>query len=193
MKKILIIGLLAVAMLASCGGNEESGSDAQSQSSEIALNGAAVTVAGVTFTPPSDWIDNGPSGMRKADYSFTAVEGETEDASMTVFYFGADQGGAVQANIDRWVAQVKTADSPEPIQKELTVDGMKVTTVEVIGSYSGAMSNATTAEKSENSKLFGAVVEGPEGSVFFKLTGPDKTATKMAEGFNAMIQAVKSQ
>ena len=39
----------------------------------------------------------------------------------------------------------------------------------------------------------GAIVEAPGGNVFFKLTGPDKTAKIMIEAFIAMInQAVQA-
>lgn len=201
MKKILITGLLSVALLASCGEKEESNqttSDSsafETQTGNITLSDTSVTVAGVTFRPPSDWNDEGPSGMRQAEYSMDPIDDETEFASMAVYYFGQNQGGTVQANIDRWIGQIKTDQSPEPVQKEATIAGMKVTTIEVTGTYSssmgGPMSGQTTAY--ENFKLFGAVVEGPEGSVFFKLTGPDKTATAMTKEFMAMIQDIKSQ
>jgi hypothetical protein len=39
--------------------------------------------------------------MRVAQYQLPAAEGDTEAASLVVFYFGAGEGGSVQANLDR--------------------------------------------------------------------------------------------
>ena len=44
--------------------------------------------------------------MRTAEYF---VEGD-ESALMTVFYFGAGQGGSVEANVNRWVGQMQQPD-----------------------------------------------------------------------------------
>jgi hypothetical protein len=41
--------------------------------------------------------------------------------------------------------------------------------------------------KKENFRLRGAIVEGPQGSVFFKFTGPDKTISAASAEFDAMI------
>jgi len=38
--------------------------------------------------------------------------------------------------------------------------------------------------------LLGAIVEGPHGSVFFKLTGPAKTIEAVSAEFDAMIHSL---
>jgi hypothetical protein len=43
----------------------------------------------------------------------------------------------------------------------------------------------------EKGRLIGAVVEGPGGPWYFKLTGPDATVTAQKEAFLAMLRAVK--
>ena len=45
--------------------------------------------------------------MRVAQYKLPKVEGDKEDASLVLYYFGATQGGTAQANIDRWIAQMQ--------------------------------------------------------------------------------------
>jgi hypothetical protein len=39
--------------------------------------------------------------------------------------------------------------------------------------------------------LLGAIIEGPSGEVFFKLTGPAKTIAAAESEFQAMLKSVK--
>jgi hypothetical protein len=118
-----------------------------------------------------------------------AASGDAEGGECAVFHFGGDQGGAVQANITRWVGQFENPD--KPVQSETEIDGMKVTTVTVNGTYlapGGPMMQSQG--KKENFRLLGAIVEGPEGSVFFKLTGPVKTLKAAQKDFESLAASV---
>ena len=46
------------------------------------------------------------SSMRVGQYKLPKSEGDKEDASLVLYYFGATQGGSPQANIDRWIGQI---------------------------------------------------------------------------------------
>ncbi len=169
----------------------------QKSGMEFTMTGTPVTIAGITFTPASQWTDLGPSGMRKADYFLKPIAGETDSATLSVFYFGQGGGGTIDANIDRWIAQMTMPDGSDPktaaIQYVMTVDGMPVHVVSVTGNYNapvGGMMSGQTVSK-DNYVLVGAVVEAPEGNVFFKETGPEKTARAMAEGFLDMLKQLK--
>jgi hypothetical protein len=39
--------------------------------------------------------------------------------------------------------------------------------------------------------MLGAIVEAPEGNVFFKLTGPAKTVAAAEKQFEALLKSVK--
>lgn len=39
-------------------------------------------------------------------------------------------------------------------------------------------------------RMLGAIVEGPQGSVFFKFTGPAKTVAANQKAFDGMIESV---
>ena len=39
-------------------------------------------------------------------------------------------------------------------------------------------------------RLLGAIVEGPEGAVFFKLTAPSRTAEAQRAAFEALLKSV---
>lgn len=195
MKQFGILSLIVIAAaFISCQEKQKSGADLGVKG-DIKLDGKPSTVAGVTFTPPALWKDLGPSGMRQANYTFGPIEGETDSATLAVFHFGQGKGGDVQSNIERWIGQMSLPDGSDPHkvteQTKLTVEGMPVHWMQVSGIYaSGGMMGDAVVPK-PNYIMAAAVLEMPQGSLFFKLTGPQKTATKMIEGFKGMIMAVK--
>jgi len=78
-----------------------------------------------------------------------------------------------------------------PAQSEREVSGMKLTLVQIAGAYlapAGPMMQSTG--KKENYRLLGAIVEAPEGLVFFKLVGPAATITAAEGEFHAMIASL---
>ena len=193
----IIFALLLTLALTAC--QSEQKSDDMAANANIKLDGQPVTVAGVTFTPPANWVSLGASGMRQAVFTYGPVQGESDSATMIVFYFGPTGGGGVQDNIARWIGQMSGDDgsdlSGSAKQHSFDVDGMKAHWVEVTGTYNssmggGGMPGGPTEAKS-NYHMAASVLEGPQGNLFFKLTGPAKTAAEMTEAFKAMMHAVK--
>ena len=188
------LGLIAITLL-SCQGKQQSGKVDMSVATEVKLDGKSATVAGVMFTPPSSWKDLGASGMRQANYTFGPVEGESDSATLAVFHFGPGMGGDVQSNIERWIGQMTLPDGSDPHaaagQTQFAVEGMAVHWVQISGTYaSGGMMGSPVVPKPDY-VMAAAVLEAPQGNLFFKLTGPQKTATRMLEGFKVMIMAAK--
>ncbi|MEW6050236.1 MAG: hypothetical protein AB1644_04140 [Candidatus Zixiibacteriota bacterium] len=189
--------------LTSCKSKNEAGGAAQvatgdwSVPSDVKLEGQPVTIAGVTFRTPSDWNDLGPSGMRKANYTYGPTGGDKDSATMAVFYFGQGQGGGIKDNIERWINQMSLPDGSDPhvatTQSERTVDGMTVHWVELAGTYSASMGGMMSgaSEQKTGYRMAAVVLEAPEGNLFFKLTGPDATAKEMIGAFKAMILDIK--
>ncbi len=161
------------------------------------LNGAPVKVAGVTFTPASQWKDLGGEGSNVAHYLYGPLESDTDSAVVKVFYFGKDAGGTWEENFERWINQIELSGGRDPHQAALThdriVDGMTAHVLSMYGTYlasSGGPMSGKTIPK-DNYRMVGIVLEAPEGNVFFKLTGPDYTARIMIEAFMNMIYVVK--
>jgi hypothetical protein len=151
-----------------------------------APHGEPNAVAGVHWVIPKAWSTMPARQMRIATYMSSPAEGDDEGGECAVFFFGGGQGGDVGANIDRWAGQFKDAGTPVRSTKE--VNGLNVTMVQIAGTYlapSGPMMQSQ-GEKS-NYRLLGAIVDAPEGSVFFKFTGPAKTIAAGEADFNAMI------
>ena len=136
--------------------------------------------------------------MRLATYTVPHAAGDQDNAECGVFYFGAGQGGSVEANLDRWIGQFlqpdgKPAKSAAKIEKR-TIHGLKVTTVDVTGAYTGmAGPSADPGAPKRGYRLLGAIAEGPQGSVFFKFTGPAKTIAANQQAFEKMLESLSAQ
>lgn len=149
----------------------------------------------LSFKAPDGWITEQPtSNMRAAQYKLPRASGDTEDAALVLYYFGQGQGGATQANIDRWISQIDQPDGSDSKDKakfeSLTVNGMKVTMVDLTGTYSAEMSPGSGNFASKpNHRLRAAVIETPKGSYFAKLTGPEKTVAHWDQAFRDYINS----
>ena len=160
--------------------------------------GAGDSAAGIAWTRPERWTAEGPRPMRAATYRVPAAKGDAEAGECAVFYFGSGQGGSVDANLKRWVGQFeqpggKSSEEAAKTAKQ-TINGLSVTTVDLSGTYlasAGPMS--PVKEMKPGYRLLGAIVEAPEGNVFFKFTGPAKTVAETADAFRAMLKSLRRQ
>ena len=147
------------------------------------------------FKAPDNWtIEKASSSMRVAQYKLPKVEGDKEDASLILYYFGATQGGTAQANIDRWISQMQQPDGSPSKDKAktetMTVNGLKLTTVDVTGTYTAEMApGSKTFHNDDNYRLRAAVIETPKGNYFVKLTGPAKTVARWDQSYNDYLKS----
>lgn len=152
---------------------------------------------GLKWTAPTEWTAQGERPMRVATYNIPAAKGDTEGAELAVFYFGEGQGGGVDANVKRWITQFQKPDGTsvekEAKTKKETVAGFPVTTVDVKGTYAGGGPMMGPATPKPGFRLIGAIVEGPSGAVFFKLTGPEKTVAGAEKTFRKLLEGMKKE
>ena len=155
----------------------------------LSIPALADSAGGISWTQPTAWKADAPRQMRAATYLTPAAKGDSEGAECGVFYFGEGQGGGVDANIDRWVSQFEGAKAP--LRKKEKLGGFEVTTVEVDGTFASSMGGPMGPKTPKAGfKLLGAIVEGPKGNVFFKLTGPAKTVEAARAEFFKMLKTV---
>jgi hypothetical protein len=155
-------------------------------------------VAGLTYAAPSGWKPVATSSsMRVAQFALPHAPGDTQDAELVVYYFGGS-GGSVEANIDRWVGQMKQPDgrasSAVARRQSRTINGLKVTIVDVPGTYVAEMTpGSAERHNSPGFHLRAAVIETANGPYFIKLTGPAKTVAAADKQFEAFLSSVKFQ
>jgi len=134
--------------------------------------------------------------MRVAQYKLPKDEGDNEDASLVVYYFGASQGGSAQANIDRWISQMQQTDggaSKDKAKTEtITVNGLKVMTVDVSGTYTAEMAPGSgTFHNDSNWRLRAAVIETAKGNYFVKAVGPAKTMARWDQSVTDYLKSLE--
>jgi hypothetical protein len=125
--------------------------------------------------------------MRAAEYRVPRAAGDSEDGECIVITFGPGQGGGIDENVDRWIAQFSGGTKPERTKQD--VHGLPVTRVEVAGTYTPMRMPGMPAAPSSHAgwRLIGAIVEAPSGLWFFKLTGPDATVKAAGAELEAML------
>lgn len=157
----------------------------------LGLLNTAFQKSSLKFTVPAGWIEEErTSSMRVAQYRLPKSATDSEDASLVLYYFGQGQGGSTAANIERWVGQMKQAEGSSAKQETLEVNGLKVTTVDVAGTYVAETAPGSgTFNNKPGYRLRGAVVETPNGSYFLKLVGPEKTVTQWNESFLSYVKS----
>src|SRR5437588_1989947 len=181
MKQRTICAAVLLTALFSCLACANKGSTAIANQQTSSTQGAA---GELHLKAPAGWVTETPSSsMRVGQYKLPKAEGDKEDASLVVYYFGATQGGSPQANIDRWIGQIQQPDGGDSKAKAktetMTVNGLKVTTVDVTGLYTAEMApGSKTFHNDANWRLRAAVIETPKGNYFVKLVGPEKTISR---------------
>ncbi len=160
------------------------------------LHNPQSTSGELRFTAPAEWITEQPSSkMRAAQYKLPKADGDKEDASLVIYYFGPSQGGSVSANIERWISQMKQPDGSEAKNKaktdSLTVNGLKISTVDLAGTYTAEMSPGSSEHHNDpNYRLRAAVIETPKGFYYLKLIGPQKTVDRWTQAVDKFVKSL---
>jgi len=148
----------------------------------------AESAAGLHWTAPAGWKAGPPQTMRAATYAVPAASGDTAASECVVYFFGAGQGGSVDANIERWKGQFTNAGKPAPaVVAKRTAHGIAMTTIDVAGEYSGLGGPIAASKPVPGYRLLGAIVEGPGGNIFIKFTGPAKTIAANKAKYDALL------
>jgi hypothetical protein len=162
-------------------------------------NQAAKVTGELRYSVPESWqVEKPNSNLRVAQYRLPRADGDNADAELVLYYFGQGQGGSAQANIDRWLNQMQQPDGSPSREKAkietLTINGMPVTTVDVLGKYNGGMASpgaspSATPVNMSNYRLRAAIIETPKGSYFVKLTGPQNTVSRWEQAYTDYIKS----
>src|SRR5688500_17795117 len=100
-------------------------------------NEVSAPPATLTCTPSPAWTPNAvTSVMRVGAFVLPRAEGDNEDASLVVYFFGG-AGGTVQANLDRWFGQLSQPDGRQTKDIATTtkrlINGLSVTLFDATG------------------------------------------------------------
>jgi len=155
----------------------------------LSASALAESAAGVRWTAPEGWANEGSRPMRAATYRLAPAAGDKASAECGVYFFGAGQGGTVEANLERWKSQFKDPNgkvAPAQIAKR-TSRGLTITTIDTAGEYSGMGGPMAASAAVQGYRLLGAIVTASGGNIFVKLTGPAKTIAANQQKFEQML------
>ncbi|MBI1852880.1 MAG: hypothetical protein HYR85_21275 [Planctomycetes bacterium] len=163
------------------------------------VSSGTTTVAmptGLSISVPTSWKSQAASGMRQAQWKLPKADGDAEDADLTVFHFGAGQGGNVEANMERWYSQFQRPDG-KSVKDSAKIDhmeanGLKITRVDISGTFvAPVMPGSAEVNNKAGYRMIAAVVEGTGGPWFLKLVGPEKTVSQHESSFVAALSTCK--
>jgi hypothetical protein len=139
----------------------------------------------ITWKVPETWQSLANSSpMRIATYHPPGASG-AETAEMSV----SRAGGSTDANIERWRGQFEGPGQEK--RAERSVRGLKVTVVELGGTYLGGnMMPGAPSTPQKGWALLAAIVETPGSAYFFKLVGPAASVHAARAGFDALIESI---
>jgi hypothetical protein len=156
---------------------------------ESQISPPTATDPGITWTVPKGWLTELGAPMRVATYIVPGA-GQGNDAECAVYYFGPGAGGGVEMNVQRWQDEFESVEKHD--LKQRTVSGVDVARLSVTGTFSGhTMRTDAAASPHPHWGLLGAIAQGPQGDVFFKLTGPAATVDAAGGKFDAMLASIR--
>jgi len=169
-----------------------------SRDADVSLYGSTFKVGGLQFTVPSKWQGEPvESPARAGQWRVPPLHGEEgEGGEVVVFYFGPGIGGSAKENIEAWIGTMFNVDGQPAAAKENQHEtgGFKISQVVIFGTYNQVISLPGIPPLAKpNYGLLGAVIENPQGSVYWRFTGPESLITADLPLFNKIIDSVKLQ
>jgi hypothetical protein len=150
----------------------------------LAKPGEGAVSSDLTWTVPKRWtVAANPSTFRIATYKVPHAPKDADDAEVSV----SQAGGSLNDNIERWEKQFEGA--PKAKRSEKTVAGLKITIVDIRGTYLGGMGGAP---KKEGMVMLAAIIP-TETPHFFKLTGTEATVKAAEPDFNELVASMKKR
>jgi len=139
------------------------------------------------------WIaEPPPTGplAAKAAYRLPKAEGDAEDATLRITHF-PNMKGMEEANITRWVAQVRRADDKPATREDAKISTLelgpcKITIVDITGSVSTAMMGP--GDFKPNYRAINAMIDHDRGPHFIRALGPAATMAKWEKAIDTMLR-----
>ena len=153
----------------------------------VGVKAEKFSAGGISFEGPKGWQSQKPSSsMRKAQFEIKDKNGTAE---VVFFHFGPGAAGGVKANVERWLGQFKEpADQVKAKISDEKINGIKVTYVTAEGTFMKGSPFGGKKVPAPNSGLLAAIIEGSQGAVFIKATGPKAITYGAKKALKLMVE-----
>lgn len=133
-----------------------------------------------------EWVAIQP-GMRAAQLKVPGKD-EKSSAEVVFFVFGKGDGGGVEANVERWLGMLQEGRDKINAKIEKVKKGKtQITYVQGEGTYLSGMPGGPKTPI-QNAMLQGAILEGDEGNVYIRMTGPGTLVKSVQAAFKKMVE-----
>lgn len=173
----------------------------QELSTPISTAASTPAVPPLTYEVPGTWTKLGETqtGSKRAGYKVPKAGADTEDAELTVFFFGTGSLGDPERVYQEWFDQFDGDAAKTAVKKTLDAPAGKIEVFDVMGTYKVPLGPAIGPKKKspmqmvkEKWRLHAAVVKTKDrGNWFFKLVGPDETVQASRDALEAALLAAK--
>jgi hypothetical protein len=163
---------------------------------DVYLGGPAFNVGGYKFTVPARWQSEPvASPARAGQWQIPPLHGmDGQEGEAVAFYFGPGLGGDAKQNIEAWIGTMFNAEGQPAAaeQKHHETGGLKISQVVIFGTYNQVVPVPGIPPVAKpNYGLLGAVIESPQGNIYWRFTGPEPLITADLPLFNKIIDSVK--
>ena len=151
-----------------------------------------VKIESLTLNVPQSWEQKPPANkLRKAQFNIPKAEDDKESVELVISSFGGG-GGAVQANIKRWVGQFESKGRKSKITSGKSPQGQYIF-VDITGTYKMPVGPpiAGRTKSVPNARMLAVIlaVEKSKAVYFLKMAGERKTISAAAQAFRASFGA----
>ena len=143
----------------------------------------------LVWDAPKGWVRaDKPSAMRRATYALPKADGDADAPDLAI----SVAGGAVDANVDRWVQQFDEEAKPSLKKSTRKVGAYDVTLAELRGTWLGSGMTAGGVPPKHGYAMIAAIVpvSGDE-KWFFKLVGPQKSVDAARADFETFLSSIR--
>jgi hypothetical protein len=156
--------------------------------------GDVVELGGLKSRVPADWVEERPDDAQDyKQYRLEPFGNSVDSARLSVRFLRNGNDGSAADYVRRWKGMFLPPEGrtmQEAAQvRQMTVNGVAVTYVDIRGDYRGIPGDAATPR--QNSRLLGAYLDTPNGAYIVRLMGPDDTVRFYREGFENWVKAFK--
>jgi hypothetical protein len=145
------------------------------------VHAADLEVAGLKFSGTAWQAAAAPRPMSAGSL---LIEGDAKREAI-FYHFAGGQGGDVEANLKRWTGQFATDPAPKLDRETVKAGDKEITIATITGTYKGSMTRPEPTPL-ENHVMLAAIVPGPQGNVFIRLTATKETADAAKAEFKAL-------
>jgi hypothetical protein len=163
---------------------------------DVTLSGPMFPVGNLQFTLPAKWqIEQVESPARGGQWRVPPLKPDGEGGEVVVFYFGAGVGGSAKENIEAWIGTMSNPEghsAASELKHRQSVTGFKISQVVIFGTYNQAVTEpGVPPQMKTNYGLLGAVIDNPQGNIYWRFTGPEALIAATLPLFNKVIDSVK--